>query len=122
MNQLVCFIRVDMGDGRREECGRPTKKLTELCCPEHWKLVPKALKQKLIDANKLRSERERERQTMVAASDIVVYLSELKVQLPPAPKLERSGQLAMTGPVGELVKVDSGPTLSKESKLIIPGR
>lgn len=121
MNQLVCFIRVDMGEGRREECGRPTTKLTDLCCPEHWRMVPRPLKQALVEANKLRSERERERKTMVAASDIVVFLSELKIQLPPAPKLERSGQL---GPaqVGELVKVDAGPRVSKDSKLIIPGR
>jgi hypothetical protein len=130
MNQLFCFIKVQMGDGSTQECGRPTGKLKELCCPDHWKLVPRKLKQALIEAEKYgrhsrmtrAAELERERRVMVAASDIVVFLGALKVQLPPVKKLELSGQLQMSGPLGELVKVDSGPTVSKESKLIIPGR
>lgn len=129
MNQLFCFIMVQMGEGQREPCGRPTRKLTELCCPDHWARVPKDLKQELIEAAKYgrhskptrAAEQERERRVMVAASKVVTFLGELKIQLPPAPKLERSAQL---GPaqVGDLIKVDAGPRVSKDSKLIIPGR
>lgn len=120
MNEILgCFIKVSI-DGRDEECGRPRGKATDLCCAEHWQLVPKNLRQDLIDANKVKSLRERERLTINAASAVVEYLKAKKVQLPPAPKLITTAGGIETK-LGPLVKVEAGPRVVQQ-KLIIPGR
>lgn len=124
-----CFMKV-LVDGKEEPCGRPREKLTDLCCPDHWRLVPKRLKQPLIDLHKLRNRprtaaqaRAHEQRSIVAASDIVEYLKAQKIQLPPAPKLVlernslvRPGDEGMN--IGDLVKVDSGPKIITDPKLI----
>lgn len=115
-----CFIKVPT-EGTEQPCGRPREKPTDLCCKEHWNRVPKAMRQKLIDAAKVRSLRERERLTINAASAIVVFLKAQKIQLPPAPKLVTTAGGIETK-LGPLVKVESGPRVVAQSKLIIPGR
>jgi hypothetical protein len=115
-----CFIKVSI-DGREEPCGRPREKPTDLCCADHWQLVPKKLRVKLIDAGKVRSLRERERLTICAATEVVEYLKAQKIQLPPAPKLVATAG-GLETKLGPLVKVEPGPRIVAQSKLIIPGR
>lgn len=126
-----CFIKV-LVDGKEEPCGRPREKLTDLCCLDHWRRVPKKLKQPLIDLHKLRNRplnsrqlRAHEEKSIRAATAIVEYLKEQKIQLPPAPKLivEKSsiirpgvGEMTM----GSLVKAESGPKVITNPKLIQP--
>lgn len=109
-----CFIR---------SCGRPRLAVTDLCCPEHWKLVPKRLKQPLIEAGKLRSFVKRQRASEVAASYIVEYLMALKIQLPPAVKLDTSGTIVKHDSApGSLIQAESSPKLEEHPKLIITDR
>lgn len=118
-----CFIKVAV-DGREEPCGRPREKLTDLCCLDHWRIVPKRLRQPLIEANKARSYVERERLSINAATAVVEYLKAQKIQLPPVPKLEVGSGLVTPGAedmrIGALVKAEPGPQVVKNPKLIIP--
>jgi hypothetical protein len=113
-----CFIKVKTADGEKP-CGRPRAKLTDLCCAEHWKMVPKKLRQPLVDANRERSYRDRERLSIAAATKVVEYIKGMFIQLPPVARIET--------PAGEDLKV--GPLVQAEERglvkspnLIIPGR
>lgn len=112
-----CLISVVI-EGSKQPCGRARAKVADLCCPEHWKLVPKPMKQRLIDADRIRSERKRERASIDAAGAVLHYLEHLKVQLPPVQKVQPSGGIERPG---QLVSA-SGELVSRDSKLIIPGR
>jgi len=114
-----CFIKVKTAEGE-QPCGRLREKLTDLCCSEHWKMVPKRLKRPLIDANTLRSYRERERASIEAATAVVDYIKGLFIQLPPAMKLEAPVGGADLK-IGDLVQHDEKKLVSNP-KLIIPGR
>ncbi len=116
-----CFIKVSL-EGREQECGRPRANVRDLCCPEHWARVPRALKRRLVDANRLRSMKERERQTINAATAVVEFLKAQRIQLPPAPQLITSPNLLDTKAPPPLVKVEAGPRVITDSKLIISGR
>lgn len=115
-----CFIKVNI-EGTEQPCGRPREKPTDLCCADHWQRVPKALRVKLIAAGKVRSLRERERLTIYAATEVVEYLKAQKIQLPPVQKLVTAAG-GLETKIGPLVKVESGPRVVAQSKLIIPGR
>lgn len=105
------------------ECGRQRGRVTDLLCPEHWRLIPKHMKQSMLDANKLRSWQGRRDASIKAGSAIVAYLKSLQIQLPPAMKLERIGDLVVK-PGAEDLKI--GPLVKHEKteietpKLIIP--
>lgn len=124
---LWCFIPIIIGSQERE-CGRPRLKSTDLCCVEHWKRVPKEMKQRLVDANKVAaksrfsgSEKALNRagvKVMAIADEVVAYLTEQKIQLPPAEKLVTE-QKKILGPDG-LQRPDK--LVSSDSKLILPGR
>jgi len=101
------------------ECGRPRVNVTDLLCQEHWRMVPKHLKQPLIDANKLRSWTRREEACKRAAGDIVFYLDSLKVRLPPAAKLETAGGIVKDS---RLIQTQEQPKLEMGGKLIITDR
>jgi hypothetical protein len=128
-----CFIKVRFDDDHEEECGRPREKVTDLCCKEHWARVPKPLRVALINAEKQtnvlkerkqlnsRNLKKCELDTIIAATAIVEYLKAQKIQLPPAPKLIKTAG-GIEAKVGPLVKVDAGPRVVAQSKLIIPGR
>lgn len=118
---FFCIVRVTVGE-ERKECGRPRDKRTDCCCKAHWRLVPAKMRRAFVEAGKLRSRRERERKTELALVDILEFLYELKIQLPPVERLQVAGELLRGAPVGRLVQLDEVPTVSKDTKLIIPGR
>lgn len=123
---LWCFIPIIVGS-KELDCGRPRGKSTDLCCGEHWKQVPKELKQRLIDANKTArksrfsgSEKALNRAgvTVTAIADeVVAYLTSLPIQLPPVERLVVE-EKKILGPDG-LQRPDK--LVSSNSKLIIPG-
>lgn len=85
---LWCFVPILVGV-RAVPCGRPRTKVQDLCCLDHWKLLPKKLRVPVIEANKLRSERQRERASILAADKAVDYLTSLSIQIPPVERLVR---------------------------------
>lgn len=113
---LWCFIPIIIGTAEKE-CGRPREKAQDLCCADHWKLLPKKYRVALIEANKLRSQRERQFATIKAADAAVAFLTALPIQLPPRAKVVAE-QKRILGPDG-IVAPDK--LVSSQSKLIIPG-
>lgn len=112
---MWCFVPIVVGAGEAP-CGRPRANAKDLCCADHWKLLPRKLRVALIEANKLRSEKQRERATVLAADKAVEYLTSLKIQLPPVRGLAREET--------KIIRPDGiarpGAMVSGESKLIIP--
>lgn len=114
---LWCFVPIMVG-ASPVPCGRPRDKAQDLCCSDHWKMLPKKLRQPLIEANKLRSEAKRERASMLAADKAVDYLCSLNIQLPPREHLVRDEP--------RILRPDGierpAPAVSGSSKLIITPR
>lgn len=73
-------------------CERLKRLRSDLVCPGHWALVPKPMKQALWDAQHLRSPKQREWQTIVAASDIIAFLEKKRVILPEEKKILTPGE------------------------------
>ncbi len=63
-------------------CARRKKAIGDLLCVEHWKMVPRKMKQKLWTAEHLRSRFEQQVQSMTAAGEILDFIEARKVQLP----------------------------------------
>ncbi len=67
-----------------KSCDRKRPEPGDLLCLAHWKMVPRPLKQALWAAEKLKSLKEQQFQTMCRAGDILDWLEEnVKVDLPP---------------------------------------
>lgn len=114
-----CFIKVRVGP-EEKACGRERLKPTDLCCPEHWKLVPAELRRALVAAGKLRKLPERQRATILAADKVADYLAAQLIQLPPVEKVVRE-QKKIISPE-RVVRSTDDRLISGDSKLILPGR
>ncbi len=64
-------------------CQRKRAMNSDLTCPAHWSQVPRKLKKALWKAQHLKSLKQNEWETIVAATNIVDYLDQRKVVLPP---------------------------------------
>ena len=73
------------------DCERKRLTNSDLTCPAHWKMVPRAMKKALWKAQAQRSLTKREWDTIVAAEAIVDFLDRKKILLPPEPKLATGG-------------------------------
>lgn len=73
VNMNVCMV---------DNCDRPVGKFGDLCCPVHWSLTPRQLRQLLIREQKARESKEKRGRVMSAAGVILLHLNSLKVALP----------------------------------------
>lgn len=111
-----CFIKIQVG-GRLEGCGRARLKTRDLCCPEHWAQVPKALKQRLVDAGKLRSFTEQRRATILAADAVAEFISQQKIQLAPVTPLEQEHKTVIRP--DSIIRSSDAPAVDRNTKLIL---
>ncbi len=73
-----------------KSCTRKKDGVGALLCPAHWALTPRPLRIALWKAEKLRSLREKEFQTMCRAGDILDWLeTNVKIDLPPEVSIAR---------------------------------
>lgn len=115
---MWCFVPILVGL-KHVPCGRPREKAQDLCCSEHWRLLPRRLRLLMVDANKHRSEAKRERASMLAADKAIDYLTGLQIQLPPVQRVVRDDGPRIIKPGGV---ERPGAAVSSDSKLIItPG-
>lgn len=112
---LWCFVPISVG-ADEQPCGRPRLKAHEVCCPEHWKLVPKELRREMNEANKHRSERRRQRESVLVADKIIAYLTAQLVQLPPVQPIMRDEPRIIRP--GEVARPDSPNVINP--KIILP--
>jgi hypothetical protein len=112
---LWCFVSIAVGVNA-VPCGRPRAKAHDVCCAEHWKLVPKKLRREMNEANNLRSERERERKSVLVADKIMDHLAAQLVQLTPVQQLARDEPRIIRP--GEVARPDQPGVIAP--KLILP--
>lgn len=112
---MWCFVPISVG-AAEQPCGRPREKAHDVCCPEHWKHVPQNLRREMNEANKIRSERKRERASLLVADKIIAHLTSLLIQLPPVQQLARDEPRIIRP--GEVAKPDSPSVINP--KLILP--
>jgi hypothetical protein len=114
---LWCFVQIPVGVGVGvQSCGRPRLKSTDVCCTEHWKLVPSKLRREMNEANKIRSEAKRERACLLVADKIMDHLAAQFVQFPPVQPIARDEPRIIRP--GEVAKPDSTGVITP--KIILP--